>query len=184
MQRDATRQPAGANKEEGWLRMDACGGCATKGDARRRHVTIGDATTSRRTRDKREERRQQTRGDGASTGRCCTFKGGCRVKRMRGGGINMTTSRRTRDYHAEAAKATATVMAMGNAARRHHGTWRRPQWSSRLRLQPCSLRTTPMAATMVLLSSTPPAEFLWDGVAQSIKAVQLDRRPAPPWWCC
>ena len=31
---------------------------------------------------------------------------------------------------------------------------------------------------------TPPAEFLGDGVAESIKAVQLDRRPAPPWWCC
>jgi hypothetical protein len=56
--------------------MDACGGCATKGDERRRHATTGDVTTSRQTRDKREERRQQTRGDG----------------------INMTTSRRTRDY--------------------------------------------------------------------------------------
>jgi len=47
-----------------------------------------------------------------------------------------------------------------------------------------SLRTTPMAATMVLPSSTPPEEFLGDGVTQSIKAVQLDRQPAPPWWCC
>ena len=98
MQRDATRQPAGANKEEGWLRMDACGGCATKGDARRRHVTIGDATTSRRTRDKREERRQRTRGNGASIGRGCVLRNGGRVKRMRGGGINATTSHQMRDY--------------------------------------------------------------------------------------
>jgi hypothetical protein len=30
---------------------------------------------------------------------------------------------------------------------------------------------------------TPPAEFLGNGVAQSIKAVPLDRQPAPPWWC-
>ena len=37
VQRDATRQPAGSNKEEG-SRMDAHGSCATKGDARRRHV--------------------------------------------------------------------------------------------------------------------------------------------------
>ena len=70
--------------------MDACGSCATKGDARWRHATTGNATTIRRTRDKREERRQQTRGDG---GRGCMFKGGGRVKRMRGGGINTTTSR-------------------------------------------------------------------------------------------
>ena len=36
VQRDATRQPAGTNKEEG-SRIDACGGCVTKGDTRRRH---------------------------------------------------------------------------------------------------------------------------------------------------
>ena len=97
LRRDATRQPAGANKEEG-SRMDACSSCATKGDARRRHTTTGDATTSRRTRDKREERCQQTSGDGASIGRGCAFRGRGRVERMRGGGINTTTSRRTRDY--------------------------------------------------------------------------------------
>jgi len=34
-QQDVTQQPAGANKEGG-SRMDARGGCATKGDARRR----------------------------------------------------------------------------------------------------------------------------------------------------
>ena len=78
--------------------MGTCGGCATKGDARRRQVTTGDATTSQQTRDKREERRQQTRGDGASIGRGCAFRGKGRVERMRGGGINTTTSRRTRDY--------------------------------------------------------------------------------------
>jgi hypothetical protein len=56
-------------------RMDACGSCATKGDARRRHATTGNATTSRRTRDKRKERCQWTRGDGALIGRGCAFKG-------------------------------------------------------------------------------------------------------------
>ena len=81
--RDVTRQPAGVNKEKG-SRMDSCGGCATKGDARRRHVTTGNVTTSRQTRGKREERFQQTRGDGASIGRGCVFKGGGRVERMRG----------------------------------------------------------------------------------------------------
>jgi len=154
-----TRQPAGANKEEG-SRMDACGGCATKGDARRRHATTGDVTTSRRMRDKREERRQQARGNGASIGRGCAFRGGGRVERMRGGGINTTTSHQTRD--SAAAKATATAMATGNAARRHHGTWRRPPWSSRLRLRPRSLRMTPMTATVVSPSSA--ARLSWQGV--------------------
>ncbi len=97
MQRNVTRQPAGANKEDG-SRMDACGSCATKGDTRRRHSTTGYVTTSWQMRGKWEERRQQTRGDGASIGRVCAFRGGGRVERMRGGGINATTSRRTRDY--------------------------------------------------------------------------------------
>ena len=78
--------------------MGTCGGCTTKGDARRRQATTGDATTSRQTRDKREERRQQTRGNGASIGQGCAFRVGGRVERMRGRGINTTTSRRTRDY--------------------------------------------------------------------------------------
>jgi hypothetical protein len=78
--------------------MDVCGGCATKSDARRRHATTGDVTTSQRTRGKREERRQRTKGDGASIGRGCALRGGGRVKRIRGGGINATTSHQTRDY--------------------------------------------------------------------------------------
>ena len=78
--------------------MDACGGCATKGDTRRRHATAGDATTSLRTRGKWEEMCQQTRGDGASIGQGCAFRGGGRVKRMRGGGINATTCRQRRDF--------------------------------------------------------------------------------------
>ena len=92
------QQPTGANKEEG-SRMDACGACAMKGDSRRRHVTTGDATTSRHTRGKREERRQRTRGNGALIGQGCTFRGEGRVKRMRGGGINATTSQQRRDAH-------------------------------------------------------------------------------------
>ncbi len=55
--------------------MDACGSCATKG----RHATTGDATNSRQTRGKREERCQQTRGDEASIGQGCELRGGCRV---------------------------------------------------------------------------------------------------------
>jgi hypothetical protein len=78
--------------------MDACGSCATNGDVRRRHATTGNATTSQRTRGKREERCQQIRGDGALIGQGCALRGGGRVERMRGGGINATTSRRTRDY--------------------------------------------------------------------------------------
>ena len=42
--------------------LDACGGCTTKGDARRRHATTGNATTSQRTRCKQEERHHRTRG--------------------------------------------------------------------------------------------------------------------------
>jgi hypothetical protein len=98
VRRDAMRQPVGANKEKG-LRMDACGSCATKkGDTSRRHAATGDATTSLRTKSKWEEMRQQTRGDGASIGQGCAFRGGGRVKRMRGGGINATTSRQRRDF--------------------------------------------------------------------------------------
>ena len=56
---------------DGRHRLEACGGCATKSDARRRHTTTGDLTTSQRTRCKWEERRQRTRVDRASIGRGC-----------------------------------------------------------------------------------------------------------------
>ena len=71
--------------------LEACGGCARKGDARRRPVTTGDATSSRRTRCKWEKRHQRNRGDLASIGRGCVLRGGGRVERMRGGGINLPT---------------------------------------------------------------------------------------------
>ena len=77
--------------------MDACSACVIKGDTRRRHATTGDVTTSRHTRDNWEERRQRTRGDGASIGQGCAFRAGGRVKRMRGGGIIATTSRQRKD---------------------------------------------------------------------------------------
>ena len=54
--------------------------------------------------------------------------------------------------------AMATAMAMENAARRHHGTWRQPPWSLQLRLRLRSFRTTPMAA---LAASPLLAERLW-----------------------
>jgi hypothetical protein len=76
---------------DGRHRLDACGGCATKSDVRRRHATTGDATTSRQTRCKREEKHQRTRDDRASTGRGCALRGGGRVERMRGGGIGLPT---------------------------------------------------------------------------------------------
>ena len=41
-----------------------------------------------------------------------------------------------RETAAAAAKSTATEMAAGNAAQRHHGIWRRPPWSLWLRLWP------------------------------------------------
>ena len=94
MQRDATQQPAGMNKEEGW-RMDACGGCTTKGDARQRNRRCDNQGT----RGKQEERGQRTRGDGVSIGQGCALRGRGRVERMRGVGINATTSHQTRDYH-------------------------------------------------------------------------------------
>ena len=72
-------------------RLDTCGGYAMKGDARQRHTTTGNATTSRQTRCKWEERCQRTRGDRASIGRGCTLRGGGRVERMRGGGIDLPT---------------------------------------------------------------------------------------------
>ena len=49
-------------------------------------------------RGKREERHQRTRGNGASIGQGCTLRGGGRVERIKGGGINATTSHQTRDY--------------------------------------------------------------------------------------
>ena len=77
--------------------------CATpvqqKGDTRRRHAKTGNATTSWHTRGKWEERHQQTTGNGASIDQGCAFRGGGRVERMRGGGINVTTSRQRRDDH-------------------------------------------------------------------------------------
>ena len=79
--------------------MEVCSGCVTEGDARRRHATTGNVTTSQQTRGKWEERRQRTRGDGASIGQRCALRGRGRVKRMRGGGINATTSHQKRDYH-------------------------------------------------------------------------------------
>ena len=78
-------------------RLDACGGCALKDDGWWRHATTGNATTSGRTRGKQEERCQQTRVDGALIGRGCALRGRGIVERTRGGGIDKTTSWRTRD---------------------------------------------------------------------------------------
>ena len=44
----------------------------------------------RQTRGKREERRQQTRGNGALIGQGCALRGGGRVERTTGGGIDAT----------------------------------------------------------------------------------------------
>ena len=75
--------------------LNACGGCTTKGDVRRRHATTGTVTTSLQTRCKWEERRQQTRGNRALIGRGCALRGGGRVKRMRGRGISLLTRNRS-----------------------------------------------------------------------------------------
>ena len=50
--------------------MDACGGCATKGDARRRHATTGDATTSRQTRDFCSSGESNGDSNGDGDGKC------------------------------------------------------------------------------------------------------------------
>jgi len=58
---DATRQPAGVNKEEG-SRMDACGGCATKGDARRRHEAMRQPAGKREANGRRGASGQEATG--------------------------------------------------------------------------------------------------------------------------
>ena len=70
----------------------------------------GDATTSRRTMGKREERRQRTRGDGASMG----------IEKQR---QSREDERWRHRHNNQPAKTTATAMAMttGSAMRRYHG---------------------------------------------------------------
>jgi hypothetical protein len=124
-----TLQPAGANKEGG-SRMDAWRGCPTKGGARRRRTITDDTTTSRQTRGKWEERRQRTRGDGASMG---VLRSRGKVERTRGGGIDATTSRRTRDFCGGGeSNGIGDGNGDGKCRRRYHGTWRWLPWPSRL----------------------------------------------------
>jgi len=91
------QQPAGAN-EEGGSRMDARGGRATKGDARRRRRYKRQRDKQPANRGKQEEMSQRTRGGGALISRGC---GGGRVERTRGGGVDTTTSRQMRDNHGD-----------------------------------------------------------------------------------
>ncbi len=74
--------------------MDARGGCATKGDARRRRRDNRRRDNQPANIGQREEMCQRTRGGEAFISRGC---GGGRVERTRGGGVNTTTSRQTRD---------------------------------------------------------------------------------------
>ena len=78
--------------------MNARGGCATKGDARRRRRDKRRRDNQPANRGKLEEMRQWTRGGGALISR--GFGGG-RVERTRGGGVNTTTSQQTRDNHGD-----------------------------------------------------------------------------------
>jgi len=95
VRRDATQQPAGTN-EEGGSKMDARGGCATKGNARRRWRNNMRCHNQPANRGKQEKMRQRTRVGRALIGRGC---GGGRVKRTRGGGVDRTTSQQMRDNH-------------------------------------------------------------------------------------
>jgi hypothetical protein len=76
--------------------MDTRGGCATKGDARRRQRDKRQHNNQPANRGKREEMRQRTRGGGALICRGC---GGGRVKRTRDGGVDTATSQQMRDNH-------------------------------------------------------------------------------------
>ena len=148
--------------------MDARGGCATKGDARRRRRDKRRRDNKPANIGQREEMRQRTRGGGALISRGC---GGGRVKRTRGGGVDTTTSRQTRDNHGggegegdgngDGKCPAAAITGLGerppSSSRlrlwmRSRRQRRRP-WSSRLRLRPRSRRTTPMAATAASPSS-------------------------------
>ena len=138
--------------------MDARGGCATKGNARWRRRDKRRRDNQPANRGKREEMRQRTRGGRALISRGC---GGGRVERTRGRGVNTTTSRQTRDNHGDgkgegdgngngkcrAAAITGLGKRPPKSSRlrlwmRSRRQRRRP-WSSRLRLRPCSRRTTP-----------------------------------------
>ena len=167
VRQDATQQPAGAN-EEGGSRMDGRGGCVTKCNVRRRWRDKRRRNNQPANRGKREEIRQRTRGGGALIGRGCD---GGRVKRTRGGGVDTTTSRQTRDNHGggegegdvdgDGKFRAATITGLGERPPRSSQLrlWlrsrrqRRRPWSSRLRLRPRSRRTTPMAATAASPSS-------------------------------
>ena len=154
MQRN--NQPALTKR--GGSRMDARGGCATKGDARRRSRDKRRRDNQPANRGRREEMRQRTRCGGVLISRGC---GGGRVERTRGGGVNTTTSRQTRDNHGDGKGEgdgdgdgkcrTAAITGLGKRPPRSsrlrlwmRSRWRRRRpWASRLRLRPRSRRTTP-----------------------------------------
>ena len=142
--------------------MDARGGCATKGDARRRQRDKRRRDNQPANIGQREEMRQLTRGGGALISRGC---GGGRVKRTRGGGINTTTSRQTRDNDGDdegegdgdgdgkCRAAAITGLGERPPSSSQLRLWMRSRrqrqrpWSLQLRLQPRSRWTMPMAAT-------------------------------------
>ncbi len=142
--------------------MDARGGCVTKGDARRRRRDKRRCDNQPANIGQWEEMHQRTRGGGALISRGC---GGGRVERTRGGDVNTTTSRQTRDNDGndegegdgdgDGKCGAAAIMGLGECPpsssqlrlRMRSRRRRRRPWSSRLRLRPRSRRTTPMAAT-------------------------------------
>ena len=147
----ATRCDATTSRHEprGGSRMDARGGCAMKGDARRRRRYNRQRDNQPANRGKREEMRQRTRGGMALISRGC---GGGRVKRTRGGGVDTTTSWQMRDNHSDGEGEgdgdgdrkcrAAAITGLGEhpprSSRlrlwmRSRRQWRWP-WSSRLRL--------------------------------------------------
>ena len=92
--------------------MNARGGCATKGNARRRRCDKRRRDNQPASISKQEEMRQRTRCGGALISREC---GGGRVKRTRGGGVN-TTPAGKRETTMAMAKEKVTAMATENAA--------------------------------------------------------------------
>ena len=90
----------------------------------------GNTTTSWHTRGKQEERRQWTRGDGASRGRGCTSRGGGGASRGGGGATrgNTTTSRANSSFPMSYANCSNDLQKIKQDNEPDHSLWHCPEW--------------------------------------------------------